>query len=675
MKRENTMKKVMLTSAGTAAALTMLCGVPTLTVYANTSQNGWYEENGCKYWYENGVRQGTEGRGKEIYDPASDGWYWLDSIDNGKMAVSKDVYQESWAGPYADRKDGTGKWVRYDENGKMVKGWNTNENGTYYFDLTTGAMAKGMTVIDGVHCIFDENTGIGLHCQWYEVNGVKYWYENGQRQGTVGRGKEIFDPASNAWYWLDAVDGGKMAVSKDVYQESNGGKWVRYDQNGHMIKGEHQQNGAWYRFDLITGAMVKGWYTETDSKGNETLYYYDEVTGKKVYGLVKIDGKECAFDEKTGAAIDSAWVTINGGKYWYVKGVRQGTEGNGKEIYDPTTKSYYWLDGKANGKMAVNKTIYQEADGGKWVHYDANGKMVKGWYTIDGKQYYFDKSTGARVSGIVRIDGTDYYFDESTGEYQGIYEGGEVSYSWVNTKETNYDADGVMTGYTIYEYTDSGAVERERTYNGDKRLMTEEKYSYDNSGRQISYSFRNYTNNNTNYTIETTYTNNLKVQEVKKDKNGTITEVRKYTYTDGKLTRVDVYNNSNVLQYYYIYNVDAKGNVTKEQRCNLSGIVTQYTNNTYYEYGGQSFLRQSLVYDGANKVLSGASYTRNGYELTKEVIYGANREVTEYTEYQESLFPDMEKETTFEKESCTYDAKDKLKGKTVYEYEVMEIRQ
>ena len=27
-----------------------------------------------------------------------------------------------------------------------------------------------------------------------------------------------------------------MAASKDVYQESNGGKWVRYDENGHMVK-------------------------------------------------------------------------------------------------------------------------------------------------------------------------------------------------------------------------------------------------------------------------------------------------------------------------------------------------------------------------------------------------------------------------------------------------------
>ncbi|MBO5458815.1 MAG: hypothetical protein J5981_01035, partial [Lachnospira sp.] len=76
----------------------------------------------------------------------------------GKKAVSKDVYQESYAGQYADRPDGTGKWVRYDENGRMVKGWSAD--GNYYFDMITGAMAKGTTTIDGKVYTFDWITGI-----------------------------------------------------------------------------------------------------------------------------------------------------------------------------------------------------------------------------------------------------------------------------------------------------------------------------------------------------------------------------------------------------------------------------------------------------------------------------------------------------------------------------------
>ena len=305
--------------AGTVAALMLTCAVnpadtyagetypaATTAVSATTPQNGWSADG--LYWYEDGVLQGTEGRGKEIYDPASDAWYWLDAVQGGKKAVSKDVYQESWAGAYADREDGTGKWVRYDENGHMVKGWTENEDGTYYFDLETGAMAKGETVIDGVPCRFDAYTGVGLDKAWAEENGALYWYEDGKRQGTEGRGKEIYDAGSDAWYWLDAVDNGKKAVSKDVYQESwagayadredGTGKWVRYDENGKMIKGwDSNQNGKYY-FDPETGAMAKGTMV---IDGVE--YTFDKTTGK-LENTVTIQVVHHDRD-RTGAVTDS----------------------------------------------------------------------------------------------------------------------------------------------------------------------------------------------------------------------------------------------------------------------------------------------------------------------------------------------------------------------------------
>ena len=232
---------------------------------------GWKTVNGKDYWYENGVKQGTTGRGKEIYDPDSDAWYWLDANRGGAKAVSKDVYQES----------NGGKWVRYDANGHMIKGWDTNDDGTYYFDLVTGAMTKGDATIDGLPCCFDTVTGIGLNCAWKRINGKYYWYEGGKRQGydpnnAAYRGKEIYDPASNGWYWLDNVQQGAKAVSKDVYQESSGGKWVRYDANGQMIKGWNTNADGTYYFDPITGAMAKG-TTTIDGM----TYYFDPSTGVK----------------------------------------------------------------------------------------------------------------------------------------------------------------------------------------------------------------------------------------------------------------------------------------------------------------------------------------------------------------------------------------------------------
>lgn len=245
-------------------------------------KNGWVEENGKKYWYEKGVKQGTTGRGKEIYDPDSDAWYWLDAVQGGAMTVSKDVYQESAAGQWADKPDGTGKWVRYDENGHMVKGWQTTEKGTYYFDLITGAMAKGAGDIDGVPCAFDEYTGIALDGQWLTIKGADFWYEKGVRQGLEGRGKEIYDPASDAWYWLDSVDQGKKATSKDVYQESEAGQWADRPDG----------TGKWVRYDA-QGHMIKGWSADK-------RYYFDPIYGTMAKGDAVIDGRTYHFDKKTG---------------------------------------------------------------------------------------------------------------------------------------------------------------------------------------------------------------------------------------------------------------------------------------------------------------------------------------------------------------------------------------
>ena len=160
--------------------LSMKQYIVSLTTTADAG--GWRIEDGVPYWYENGVKQGTEGRGKEIYDPGSDAWYWLDAVDGGRMAVSKDVYQES----KADDEGNIGKWVRYDADGHMVKGWQTAETGTYFFDYTYGTMAKGKVVMDGFRYTFDEATGIllskeahvhsSISSYSYDENGKYYRY-------------------------------------------------------------------------------------------------------------------------------------------------------------------------------------------------------------------------------------------------------------------------------------------------------------------------------------------------------------------------------------------------------------------------------------------------------------------------------------------------------------------
>ena len=181
--------------------------------------NGLCTYNGKDYWFENGVRQGTSNdpqgvigdgtvRGREVYDGETGAWYWLDAVYDGAKATGKEVWmpyiyqdEKSWkddtskmnnivqminayseaGGPTSDmgeqvRKailNGDGKWVRYDENGKMMKGWVYIEPGTelakiydnqvgnrYYYDYMTGLMAKGWTTIGGQQYYFDEVTGV-----------------------------------------------------------------------------------------------------------------------------------------------------------------------------------------------------------------------------------------------------------------------------------------------------------------------------------------------------------------------------------------------------------------------------------------------------------------------------------------------------------------------------------
>ncbi|MBO5458889.1 MAG: hypothetical protein J5981_01415, partial [Lachnospira sp.] len=242
-----------------------------------------------------------------------------------------------------------------------------------------------------------------------------YWFD----AGVAARSKEVYDSVSNGWYWFDAD--GTMATNKDAYLPDGTalGKWVRYDENGIMVKGEDYRYGGWYRFDEITGAMIKGWYTTEDGR----LYYYNDITGQMEHGAVVIGGENCAFDDITGVALNCSWYTIDGNEFWYENGKRQGTEGRGKEIYDPASDAWYWLDSIDGGKKAVSKDVYQESyagqyadrpDGtGKWVRYDENGHMVKGWSA--DRNYYFDTITGAMAKGKTTIDGVEYTFDMFSG--------------------------------------------------------------------------------------------------------------------------------------------------------------------------------------------------------------------------------------------------------------------
>lgn len=104
------------------------------------------------------------------------------------------------------------------------------------FNNTSYAYAEEGAIDSGPFSEADANA--------HPVNGwdskKEHYYENGQQVCS----KEIYDAKDKNWYWIDT--NGSVARNKDVYLQSNGGKWVRYDAAGHMVKGEDYRYGAWY---------------------------------------------------------------------------------------------------------------------------------------------------------------------------------------------------------------------------------------------------------------------------------------------------------------------------------------------------------------------------------------------------------------------------------------------
>ncbi|MCI1649333.1 excalibur calcium-binding domain-containing protein [Bifidobacterium tibiigranuli] len=190
-------------------------------------------------------------------------------------------------------------------------------------------------------------------------------------QGTVASSKEFFDPGSNAWYWADSD--GSIAHDKDVYQWSNGGKWVRYDHNGYMVKGENYKNGGWYFFDLTTGAMFKGIHYVGVNGGK--WVYYDWTTGKMAHGEQFVN-------------------------------------------YDAAHTGWYLFD-TYTGAMFHGDTFVR-SNGGKWVRYDSvTGKMVHGLQRQGNAYYYFDQNTGKMAHGRTYVPEWNgwFWFDQTTGQY------------------------------------------------------------------------------------------------------------------------------------------------------------------------------------------------------------------------------------------------------------------
>lgn len=274
-----------------------------------------------------------------------------------------------------------------DEDGKPLTGMQKIDKKYYYFG-NGGIMERG-------HYSYKETSGS------YEYSGYRSYGDN------------------KRYYRLD----GEMLVGFNELKTSNGDKYIFYfkKSNGYRYVG----NRDW---KLVTlGGKVYA------INQNGVVFNNQGSGGWKKYKADTDVGYNYRYFSKTGE-MKTGWLTLGSNKYYLDA---EGFRVLGYKIIG--NNNYYFNPDQASGKAYKNKWKGLRKDGTMYYrYYGSTGAMVKGWKTVKGKNYYFDKITGFRKTGLTSISGKIYYFSSN-----GVMlKNEEKKISGIKCK---FNAKGVMT--------------------------------------------------------------------------------------------------------------------------------------------------------------------------------------------------------------------------------------
>lgn len=408
--------------------------------------------------------------------------------------------------------------------------------------------------------IESEETMAGPEYGWLEQNGKSYWYENDTRQGTSSdpkgvlgdgtvRGREIYDPESNGWYWLDACYDGAKAESKEVwipyiYQEEADWDAEMISKAADLSRAMKEQvrtaienrTGKWVRYDE-TGKMCKGWYTvPSDSelypnqRGNH--YYYDPKTGMMAKGTVEILGKTYHFDEVTGALISKDKELL------LVRKTDSSTQNIYTYEYDfrgnlvACTPSYGYDSVKIYYDNLGHKSEYNQGHYRKIWEYDEQDRIVKSMETDRPDECYREYRYTYDNQGLLQEERWENHWEDTLFiKYDD--RGREVEHICHDSDEEQGDRSEDYR-YTIsYEMEGNKELRKVRNEAGEQVWMYINEYTVCNSEGQI-------------------------VEKVEKDR-----EERERQWFSSRTYDME-------WGYHYIYTYDANGNVTGETKSCIS---------------------------------------------------------------------------------------------------------
>ena len=577
---------------------------------------GWYKGNyfgedgeertACYYYLSDGSRaEGFQEINGELYYFDTDyGTLWI----NGAF----EIY---------DRINGSSKFYRADENGKLIRGWYENGSDKYYC-WSDGSCASGVQTIDGKTYLFNEQGEMQTdiikvfdgYLYYFGEDGVQQTKQSLEKDGWIKIGENWFYAKNNNLvkdefltvgqytYYMDKD--GKMCTDTvlELFDEEEGDdKYYRVDKEGHLVKGWYKDGNDWYYFD-VDGGAARGILTI-----NGKTYLFD-FWGKMQTDIIKVsDGYVYYFGEdgvqQTKQSVESDGWLKAGNNWFYVK--------NNELVKDEflTVGNYvYYIDEK--GKMMSDQVFWHtdgnaDQDNDENLYYaDASGHIVIGGWKklmVDSEinWYYFDLN-GCAKHGIQEINGKTYYFDSKC-KMKTDYTVVENGYLW------HFGDDGIQN------------VKWDLNINGWIKIGDNWYYVFENE------LLRNTTQKIGDFTYAFGYNGQMEVDEIGWTDTG-------YYRTDEKGHVVIGWYKDEKRDCWYYYGKDGRSleglaTVNNNLYCfsRRGEMLTNYaykSGNILYYFGEDGKLSTSLdvTTDGWKKLSNGYYYVKDGELITQQLL-------------------------------------------------------
>ena len=339
--------------------------------------NGWIQKRrylSDNYWVTDWYYAAASGALYTEWHEINGKWYYFDPTDSGRM-LSGGVYsigsrsysfaasgarQTGWVKyEMEDLYDTHAVWVYGDASGVLVTGWQEIGGKTYYFDDSSCLMLAGGGFLfsnDTVY-VFADSGALITKAGWAKAGGVWYYILDNEDSTAATGWKTI---GGKKYYFLP--EDGSMATGLVVIER----QLERFGDNG-VYQGTVKKDTGWYQ-------------------DGEDWYYFRE--GNVCVDWQEIGGRKYYFDLQFGYMYTGP-ATINDNGYFFYSGGSLAT-------------THGW------------KKMTFEDGGVLWFYTYQNGECFHGWYTISGKDYYFDPDYYFMYAGgTYLIDGRICTFDDS----------------------------------------------------------------------------------------------------------------------------------------------------------------------------------------------------------------------------------------------------------------------